>query len=362
MPQPLAIFLSHSFQDYSTLLALGAKLGDFEVIYDTQQQDTSDLYKAISRNLNRCDVVIPIITSNWLSSHECRDELVRANERRKIIVPFTHKDLPSDGPLKMPWYLAENLAVRWSQSELPRAIAELVDKLRSIAASAWQQTCYRGLRLIGDDIQRSDATPAWKSQLCQKVLEVAQSHVHNILVTDRCEFPVAAEQAYLRFADPIFGRAETIIAICIAKISTFWTDPDFRADAGKYLRNQDKSADSICRLFVFDSVSELISFRSMLQKHHLSYGKDADRSGVFICSSGRYLRLLSKWTLEVDDHALRQDFGLLSFGVNAQKIHASLDRHYFRYAAYDEQDENYIRNRIIIEHFESLRRLELAGC
>src|SRR5689334_18698315 len=150
MPQ-LTIFLSHSFRDNATLFALRASLSDFQVHHDTGQAHTPGLHKDISSNLNRSDVVVPIITERWLSSNECRDELVRANERRKMIIPFLHKDLSNDS--RLPWYLRENLSVLWEESELTRAMDELVNKLRSVSITAWQPSCYRRLRLIGDDVQ-----------------------------------------------------------------------------------------------------------------------------------------------------------------------------------------------------------------
>jgi hypothetical protein len=358
----LKVFLSYSFQDTAFRLALAGGLKEtyFEVRWDTGQTHTPELHRAISGNLNWCDVVIPIITANWVNSHECREELVRANERRKLIIPFRHRQVSDDGPPKTPWYLRENLSVLWGEDELSRAIDDLVERLRTVPPEAWQPGSYRDLRIIGDDIQRSDSTPTWKAVLCQRVLSLAKAQLHSILVSDECVFPVAHEQAYLRFAEPIFGQAKTIIAICIASISTFWTNPDFSGDAGLYLKNQRLSADSICRLFVFDSVAEVMGFRSILQKHHETYGKQTGSHGVFICSTASYRRLLEKWLLEVDNGALRQDFGLLSFEDVSRKMHATLDKRQFCYTVYDDQDAAYISNRVIVEHFDALKTLGLG--
>src|SRR5207302_805445 len=129
----LKIFLSYSFQDTPTRLAVAASLTEplFEVRWDTGQMHTPDLRRAISANLNWSDVVIPIITTNWLNSHECREELARASERRKLIIPFRHRQVSDDGPPKVPWYLRENLSVLWHENELSRAIDDLVDRLQT---------------------------------------------------------------------------------------------------------------------------------------------------------------------------------------------------------------------------------------
>jgi hypothetical protein len=361
----LRIFLSYSHQDTPIQFTLVARLreGNFEVSWDTGQAHSSELHRHISANLNACDVVIPIITSNWLASHECRDEMVRANERRKLIIPFRQKDVSDDGPPKVPWYLRENLylSVLWHVDELHRAVDDLIARLVHIQPDSWQAACYRDLRKIGDDVQQSsESTPGWKAALCQRVLSLAKAQLHNILVTDDCGFPLTHEQAYLRFAEPIFGQAKTIIAVSIASISTFWTNPAFSNAAGDYLKNQRSSADSICRLFVFDSVAEVMHFRSILEKHHEVYGKHTATSGVFLCSTASYQRLLEKWRLTVDDRDLQQDFGLLSFGEGSRRIYATLDQREFRYAAYEEEDPTYGANRIIIEDFAALTKLDLG--
>jgi TIR domain len=84
----LKIFLSYSHNDGAIQFALSNALekAGFEVRTDTEKSNTPELYRAISTNINWSDVVIPIITRAWLESHECRDETLRAHERRKPIV------------------------------------------------------------------------------------------------------------------------------------------------------------------------------------------------------------------------------------------------------------------------------------
>jgi hypothetical protein len=60
----------------------------FECRWDVAKAHTADLHPEISSNLNWCDGVVPILTKEWLTFNKYRDELVRAIERRKFIVPF----------------------------------------------------------------------------------------------------------------------------------------------------------------------------------------------------------------------------------------------------------------------------------
>ncbi len=366
MPR-LKIFLSYSHNDGAIQFALSNALekAGFEVRTDTEKSNTPELYRAISTNINWSDVVIPIITRAWLESHECRDETLRAHERRKPIVTFRHHGVTDDGPPAVPWYLRGNvlLSVIWqdNQLQLQRAFIEIVARLsEEVQPDSWQYDCYKDIREVGDVVQRSQQTQRWQTMLSSRILGTAKVQLTKVLASTECVLSVSHEHSYLRFAQPIFSEAKTIIAICIARISTFWISPDnsIAADAGNYLREQ-READSICRLFVFDSMAELVKFRPILEKHHTSYGKPTNANGVFICSSGSYRQLLDKWGVETDEGAMRQDFGILSFEEQTTKgMYATLNNREFRYTMYDESDQNYIRNRRVVEHFAGLKKLK----
>jgi hypothetical protein len=359
----LKVFISYSFSDTNTMLALKSKLQDagFEAHINTGEIHTHELHQAISGMLNKCEIVIPILTKNWLDSNECRDELVRANERRKIILPLRQTPVTNDDPVPIPWYLRETDRVEYTDRGLEGALQELIRRLQKIVPDVWRTACYQNLRLIGDDIQKHGKNaPAWQSSLCQSVLSHAQTQLRNILVSYQCSFPVAHEQAYLRFAEPIFGEAYSIIAICIASISTFWTNPHFRSNAGEYLKRQRNSAHSIQRLFVFDSANELSGFRKTLQKHYDEYGLQTEKNGVFLCSTKSYRELLNRWSMIPNDSMLRQDFGLLSFNDSETHLHATLDGHDFKYQSYKDDDVTYTSYQLVSEFFDKWRQLPLG--
>jgi hypothetical protein len=165
----------------------------------------------------------------------------------------------------------------------------------------------------------------------------------------------------LRFAEPIFGSAYSIIAVCIASISSFWTNPDFRSVSGRYLKHQRESAKSIYRLFVFETAGEVMRFRSILQSHHDTYGKIADRNGVFLCSTNAYLKLCSRWSRSPDQVHLNRDFGILAFEELQSRMYATLDNAEFRYKLYGESDPDYSSNRLVVELFDVFSELPFGS-
>jgi hypothetical protein len=313
-----------------------------------------DTHRLISSNVNWCDIVIPIITQEWLESHECRDELVRAHERRRRIIPFRKEDVSNDGPPKIPFFLQEVLFVSWNDRNIKNACKDLIDRLKTINVEPWKQDCYRNIRSIGDEVEQYSGTTGWKSRLSRQILHTATKHLRKILLSDsECSFNVSHESNYLAFAEPIFSESESIIAICIAAISTFWKNTDFRPAVSTYLGNQRKSASSICRLFVFESADEANQYKNILQAHHKAYG-EKDNSGVFLCSKDSYNRLIKRWGNQIDN-ALREDFGLLTFADSKHSLHAVLNQNEFRYREYKPNDFQENRNQLIMEYFDKFK-------
>ena len=99
---------------------------------------------------------------------------------------------------------------------------------------------------------------------------------------------------------PIFGHAQSIIAICIASVSRFWTDSEVGAAAGDYLKDQKESAQSIRRLFVFKSASELIDFKEVLRIHYKMYGFKHPTNGVFVSSLQGYRDFMGLVGIDID--------------------------------------------------------------
>src|SRR5665647_1349880 len=96
MGEKTKVFLSYSHKDYElrdkVRTTLTVNNDSIEVFTDESAHKGEPLHKEVSRLVNHCHVIIPIITNIWLSSNETRDELVRAHERRKFIICFLNHD------------------------------------------------------------------------------------------------------------------------------------------------------------------------------------------------------------------------------------------------------------------------------
>ena len=364
----LKIFISYSHACSVQRGDLSRKLTELghQVRHDVGDDRMSDkLHKAISANINWCDVVIPIVTKEWMSSHECRDEIVRAHERRKRIIPFRKEDVTDDGPPRLPFFLRESIFTRWSDVTWDDDVDKFVRNINEISIPYWAIDPFRTIREIGDVIQNTaevepPCVPKWKADLCKLILDSSKDRIRSILTTENCRFDVSHENSYLTYAAPIFRNAKSIIATCIASISTFWTNPDFHPRAGDYLSTQHKSADSIIRLFVFKDPREVNTYKNILQSHYVSYGSRTDKrvrlktklkNAVLLCSVESYEKLLTNWEQHIDSARLREDFGILDFPDSGNRMHAVLRTDEFSYREYGEGDQSLAtdRDRIVRE-------------
>jgi hypothetical protein len=201
-------------------------------------------------------------------------------------------------------------------------------------------------------VQGAEEVARWKTQLAKRFIHNATNDVRKILSSTEGTFDVSHESAYLSLADPIFGTSQSIIAICVAEISTFWSNPDFRTAAFNYLGRQKDSARDIARLFVFASAEEANDYKNILQGHYAKYGRRQPKNGVFICSETEYRRLAGRWAPHDDGTPLREDHGLLWFPNQTTALEAVLSQKEFRYREFDTDDALEAQNQLIMEHFE----------
>lgn len=113
------VFVSYAHANTSVMETLKHALEEtrlYDIKNDTGADKLAqDAHREISNAVNWSDIVIPIITTDWLASQECRDELVRAHERRKRTIPFRHKTVTNDGPPKVPHFLQEVVYTTWEE-------------------------------------------------------------------------------------------------------------------------------------------------------------------------------------------------------------------------------------------------------
>jgi len=356
------IFFSYSHMDTAIKWAVTTQLTNagFVVRSNNEGHEQDPLHIGISKNINLSDVAVPLMTNHWLASHECRDELVRANERRKIIVPFRHRAVEDGKPIKIPHFLADTQYVSWLEDgTIASAVAELVVLLRRKTLFAnWQLASFEDARVIGDVVQKcDDVTPLWRRAMSRLILSTTRSTLKRVLNGDECEFDVSRDASYLRFAAPIFGHAQSIIAICIASVSRFWTDSEVGAAAGDYLKDQKESAQSIRRLFVFKSASELIDFKEVLRIHYKMYGFKHPTNGVFVSSLQGYRDFMGLVGIDIDSSSPLEDFGILGFGDSSERMHAVLSPTVFRIANPVDGEARFNRDARVMKFFDSLNTL-----
>ena len=128
----MKVFISYSWADAAIRRALVADLkqvAGLELLYDKAYLRASDqVHHGISKLLDDANIVIAILTKSGVESHEVRDELSRANERRKRIIPLVHTDI---GNLdQLPHYLRESLQIRFTDREIDAALDQLVGQLK----------------------------------------------------------------------------------------------------------------------------------------------------------------------------------------------------------------------------------------
>jgi hypothetical protein len=361
------IFVSYNHEDTVAKLAVTRQLTDagFIVRSNNEGHEQDPLHIGISKNINLSDVAIPLMTKHWLASHECRDELVRANERRKIIVPFRHRDVEDGKPIKIPHFLADTQYVSWAgDGTITSAVSELIALLRRKTLQAnWQLASFEDARVIGDVVQKcDDVTPQWRRAMSRLILSTTRSTIKKVLNGDECEFDVSRDASYLRHAVPIFGHAQSIIAICIASVSRFWTDSELGEATGDYLKDQKESAQSIRRLFVFKSAGELNDFKEVLRVHHKMYGFKRPTNGVFLSSLHGYANFMSLVGTDADSLNLSEDFGILGFSDSSERMHAVLSPTMFRISNPVNGEGRFDRDTRIIQYFDRLNALNFGEC
>lgn len=195
MPK-LKVLLSYTQHDLTTTTALVEALrAEFEVRWTTDLASAEDPEADIPADLAWSDVVVPVVTSEWLRSYECRDELARAHERRIPIILFRCIAIADDGP-KMPQYLKQELSIFWSEEQLGHGLQVLAGALRGVSDNHSQKTGSEPARPVTHIVL---LRPAVDSVQLAEYLHclVDRFHIHRtafrlnrIFVAKRCDLSV----------------------------------------------------------------------------------------------------------------------------------------------------------------------------
>jgi hypothetical protein len=356
---PIRVFLSVSRKDDvpRDLIRGWLKDAGFDIKTDTGKDRTDEVHKEISRNLNNCDVLVPLITPDWLKSHECRHEAVMAHERLIPIVPVLFEGIDKD---ELYYFLKEATRVSFEKGHAFTAQSELIKILKNARIPDWQAAVLRDVRSIRDAVVKDDIS-AWRSSLLAAHVSDLTTISGKLTKDDSVALDVGHDSNYLRFAAPLFRRADKIQAVCVASISSFWTNRQYRSNAIQYLCEQGRSANSISRLFVFRYPDEVNYYKNICQAHHDVYGARGGSNGVFVCSEDSFCSLLAHAHVSREE-ALQEDFGILSFQNPRERIYATLNAREFGVQDYPERGANALKLRVIekmFAQFEYLREGEV---
>ncbi|MBD2358870.1 TIR domain-containing protein [Tolypothrix sp. FACHB-123] len=129
----MKVFISYSWQDVPLRRAIVGeikKINGIEVLFDSAQiNPSSQIHPTISKLLDSCDVVVAVLTPSSLASTEVLDELSRANERNKRILPLLDESVSSE---QIPYYLRDTLRIGFLNSTFDKALDTLVASLESL--------------------------------------------------------------------------------------------------------------------------------------------------------------------------------------------------------------------------------------
>ena len=133
---PVKVMISYSWSDSPARAAVVAKLASIEgveVLYDKKNiLPGGSIHDRISALLFEADFVVAILTPKALTSREVLDELSRAHERRKVIVPVVPETLE---PGSLPAHLADTLRIEYRERDIDRTLQDLEDYFKAVVSA-----------------------------------------------------------------------------------------------------------------------------------------------------------------------------------------------------------------------------------
>lgn len=319
--EKLNVFISYSWKQKLERSVLVSCLKDstlLRIIVDIDRINTADpIHPRISQLIDEADVVVCLITQDSLLSTEVREELVRAHERGKVIIPVVRSDIDHS---KLPHFLRDLNCISYSNDSFEETARQVRSKLLDIQP---QPHLSKDLQKIKSAVLTNKIDPRFKAEIIGRVLRNALDEI-RYLSSDVFRFDIGVERNFLFRAEPLFQNASEIDAISLSSVSSFWLDPLAQALARQYTKSQPSATR---RLFVLDSEKEFDQYIAIFNLHYETYGKDG---GVLITSMNGYLELLNEIVPSAASQQkyMSHDFGILRFanGIDTSIVHAELNR------------------------------------
>lgn len=155
---PFKVFISYSWNNTAERAALVSaleKIDNVEIFYDKKSIAVSEsIHGTISEFLQQCDALIALLTRHGLESKEVGDELSRAHDRRKAIIPIVADDVARED---LPWFLRDAHFVVYSRRNFDEAVRAVSELVAAKAAAGGGATAHRAAPADAAAVRRSFA-------------------------------------------------------------------------------------------------------------------------------------------------------------------------------------------------------------
>jgi len=277
----------------------------------------------ISDMLDEADCFIAVITEKSIKSHSVLQEIVRAHDRKLLMIYFIDQSVPKKD---LPDFIKEVHYISFQGLEdfIGKVNDEVEDTIRRESSNVGPFTETK--QLLGRCSRRilsfENQQQLFRVNILNEILGTLATEIDD--VSGKYTIDIGIEQNFLVRAKPLFESANSVYATSLANVSTFW-----KKENTNYTRDYIKSqpADTK-RLFVFNSPSEAHAHLEILKANNVIYG---DTNGnfngaVLVCSLESYKRLLASFTDKESkqQELLHKDFGILHF--DNCTIEATLDQ------------------------------------
>lgn len=349
---PIKVFISYQWlsgADLRSLLVMKLKaMGNVEVLIDREFiPPSAAIHEEISDAIDKCNCVLVSETS--LESGEVASELIRAHDRGKTIYLISKN---GDAPATFPTYLHFLSDKRRFQYNNFEELAEELQKFFSEKTENFFETIPTEIRQLTKQLKDYKSLPRFKSALIKRVLGEAEHEIRKIS-SDNYSVDVGTEKNFLIRAKSLFANAQSVYAISIDTVSTFWTNEHNRKLAESYINHQPANT---VRLFVFSSPKVAHHYRKILQASHNRYGNDG---AVLICSTTSYESLLSLTIGKAKmDKYLSQDFAILHH--DSVILEAMLNHSELSFTTLSETDLGETGHRALIATLETVKGMKMT--
>jgi|GEM_PF-7043261 hypothetical protein len=129
------VFISYSWSNSAERRAMISELNKLErvkVLVDKDQISPGmKIHQRISEIIDDSDCIIALLTKHGISSKEVFDEIVRAHERKKDIIPVVEEDVNIS---ELPWYLRDTLYIKYDKRDFDSTLEYILKAIKQKAS------------------------------------------------------------------------------------------------------------------------------------------------------------------------------------------------------------------------------------